>query len=108
MSRERGQASILIAVIFQVLFIFFAMVVNVGLLVHDKINLQNSTDIAAYYAAMKQAEVLNAMAQLNYQIHQAWKLFVWRLWVLGDAGRNEDYTGSSSGPVTSDSAPNWA
>src|ERR1700679_2559585 len=88
MNGQRGQASILIAIIFQVLFIFFAMVVNVGLLVHDKINLQNSTDIAAYYGAMKQAEVLNAMAQTNYQIRQAYKLLNWRLWVLADAGRN--------------------
>ncbi len=38
---------ILVAIIFQVLFIFFAMVINVGLLIHDKINLQNSADIAA-------------------------------------------------------------
>ena len=47
MKGQHGQASILIAIIFQVLFIFFAMVINVGLLVHDKINLQNSVDIAA-------------------------------------------------------------
>src|SRR6185369_8635568 len=82
-----SQATILIGIIFQVVFIFFAMVINVGLLVHDKINLQNSVDIAAYYGAMKQAEVLNTMAHVNYQIRQAWKLFSWRLWVLADAGR---------------------
>ncbi len=105
MGGERGQASILIAIIFQVLFVFFAMVINVGLLVHDKINLQNSTDIAAYYAAMKQAEVLNSMAQLNYQIHQSWKLFNWRLWVLADAGRNSDYLHPSSGPGSIGSTP---
>jgi hypothetical protein len=106
MNGQRGQASILIAIIFQVLFIFFAMVVNVGLLVHDKINLQNSTDIAAYYGAMKQAEVLNAMAQTNYQIRQAYKLLVWRLWVLGDAGRNTSFNPSPSG-VPPDQAEDW-
>src|ERR1700679_3741554 len=93
MNGQRGQASILIAIIFQVLFVFFAMVVNVGLLIHDKINLQNSVDIAAYYGALKQAEVLNAMAHINYEIRQSWKLFAWRLWVLGDAGRNTDFLG---------------
>jgi len=82
----RGQVAIFIALLFQVLFLFFAMIVNVGLLIHHKINLQNSVDIAAYYGAMKQAEVLNAIAHVNYQIRQSWKLLVWRHRVLGSAG----------------------
>lgn len=82
----RGQIAIFVALIFQVLFIFFAMVINVGLLVHQKINLQNSVDIAAYYGAMKQAEGLNAVAHINYQIRQNWKLMVWRYLQLGTAG----------------------
>ncbi|MFN9066527.1 MAG: pilus assembly protein TadG-related protein, partial [Bdellovibrionales bacterium] len=43
---KKGQVAIFIALLFQVLFLFFAMVVNVGLLVHHKINLQNSVDLA--------------------------------------------------------------
>ncbi len=83
---ERGQIAIFIALIFQVLFVFFAMIVNIGLIVHDKINLQNSVDLAAYYAAQRQAEVLNAIAHQNYQIRQAWKLLAFRIRVLGDLG----------------------
>lgn len=86
LNNERGYIAIFIALVFQVLFIFFAMVVNVGLLVHDKINLQNSVDLAAYYAASKQAEQLNAIAHTNYQIRQSWKLLAWRVRVLGDMG----------------------
>lgn len=86
---ERGQMAIFIALIFQVLFVFFAMIVNVGLIVHDKINLQNSVDLAAYYAAQRQAEMLNVIAHENYQIRQAWKLLAWRLRVLGDLGYKE-------------------
>lgn len=82
----RGQVAIFIALMFQVLFLFFAMIVNVGLLVHHKINLQNSVDLAAYYGASKQAEVLNAISHVNYQIRQSWKLLVWRQKVLGTAG----------------------
>lgn len=85
----QGQVSIFIALIFQVLFLFFAMIVNVGLLVNHKINLQNSVDLAAYYGAMKQAESLNAIAHLNYQIRQDWKLLAWRYRVLGGAGHDE-------------------
>jgi hypothetical protein len=84
--QERGQAAIFVALIFQVLFVFFAMVINVGLLVHQKINLQNSVDLAAYYGAMKQAEELNAIAHMNYQIRQAWKLLMFRYQQIGSGG----------------------
>ena len=85
---ELGQMSIFLALVFQVLFVFFAMVINIGLLVHDKINLQNSVDLGAYYAAQKQAEILNEIAHLNYQIRQDYKLLAWRYWVLGTIGRD--------------------
>ncbi len=78
--------AIFIALFFQVLFVFFAMAINMGLVVHDKINLQNSVDIAAYYGAMKQGEVLNQIAHINYQMRQNYKLFVWRYRVLGTLG----------------------
>lgn len=78
--------AIFVALIFQVLFVLFAMAINIGLVVHDKINLQNAVDIAAYYAAQRQAEILNAIADQNYQIRQAWKLLSWRYRVLGSMG----------------------
>ena len=79
-----GQLAIFIALIFQLVFILFAMSLNVALVVHDKINLQNSVDLAAYYGAMKQAQTLNAIAHINYQIRQSWKLLAWRTRVLGN------------------------
>jgi hypothetical protein len=85
-SNSKGQVAIFIALIFQVLFLFFAMIINVGLLVHHKINLQNSVDLAAYYGAMKQAEMLNGIGHVNYQIRQSWKLLSWRYRQLGTAG----------------------
>ena len=81
-----GQLSIFAVLMFQMLFILFAMSLNVALVVHDKINLQNSVDLAAYYGAMKQAEMMNTIAHINYQIRQSWKLFVWRYRVLGNMG----------------------
>lgn len=87
-SNNRGQMSVFLALVFQVLFVFFAMVINIGLMVHDKINLQNSVDLGAYYAAQKQAEILNEIAHLNYQIRQEYKLLAWRYWVLGTLGRD--------------------
>ncbi len=86
---RRGQVAIFVALIFQVLFLFFAMVINVGLLVHHKINLQNAVDLAAYYGATKQAENMNAIAHANYQIRQGWKLLTWRYRAIGSAGEAE-------------------
>lgn len=80
--------SVFVALIFQVLFVFFAMVINIGLLVHDKINLQNAVDLGAYYAAQRQAELLNEIAHINYQIRQDFKLLTWRYRVLGMMGRH--------------------
>ena len=88
--KYRGQISILMALIFPVLFVFFAMTINIGLLVHDKINLQNSVDLAVYYGATKQAEILNAIAHINYQLRQNWKLLAFRLRGFGDLGSGED------------------
>ena len=87
--RTRGQLSIFAAIIFQALFILFAMSLNIALVVHDKINLQNSLDLAAYYGAMKQAEILNTIAHINFQIRQSWKLMTWRTKVLGTLGSTE-------------------
>ncbi|MCB0357887.1 MAG: hypothetical protein KDD40_12810, partial [Bdellovibrionales bacterium] len=83
---SQGQLAIFVVLVFQVLFVLFAMAINVALIVHDKINLQNAVDLAAYYAAAKQAEMLNAMAHQNYQIRQSYKLLAWRYRVLGTTG----------------------
>lgn len=88
------------------------MVINVGLLIHHKVNLQNSADLAAYYGAMKQAEVLNAMAHVNYQIRQSWKLFVWRYRILGTYGHKLSSGANSLHPANltfyTTSSPNMA
>jgi len=83
--------AVFIALIFQVLFVFFAMVVNIGLIVHDKINLQNSVDLGAYYAAQRQAEMLNEIAHINYAMRQDYKLLAWRMRVLGMLGRENQH-----------------
>ena len=91
-----GQLSIFAILIFQVLFVLFAMALNIALVVHDKINLQNSVDLAAYYGAMKQAEMMNTVAHVNYQIRQSWKLLTWRYRVLGSMAQTVFNPGSRS------------
>lgn len=122
LQNQRGQSAILIALLFNVMFVFFAMAINVALIVHDKINLQNATDLAAYYAASKQAEILNVIAHENYMIRQSWKLAAWRYRVLGTMGMidngsvNPAHTGSTTDTLYQGAAapslcityqPNW-
>lgn len=85
---QKGQISVFLALAFLALFTMFAMTINVGMVVHDKINLQNSVDFASIYVAQRQAEMLNAIAHFNYQIRQAHKLLAYRYVVLGTAGIN--------------------
>lgn len=122
LNNEKGQSAILVAMMFNVFFVFFAMAINVALVVHDKINLQNSVDLAAYYAASKQAEILNVIAHENYMIRQSWKLLAWRYRVLGTIGMidsssvHPSHTGNVSDSVYQPSVrpsmcmtyqPNW-
>ncbi len=79
----KGQVTVFLLLMFQVLFVFFAMIINIGLIVHAKINVQSAADLAAYYGAMKQAELLNVIGHVNYQIRQSWKLFNFRYRVMG-------------------------
>jgi Putative Flp pilus-assembly TadE/G-like len=88
-NHQSGQMAIFVALIFQVLFLFFAMAINIGLVVHDKINLQNAVDLSAYYAAQRQAEMLNVIAHTNYQVRQSFKLLNWRYYVLGLMGYDQ-------------------
>lgn len=93
-----GQISIFIALVFQIMFVFFAMLINISLIIHDKINLQNAVDLAAYYAAEKQAEQLNEIAHINYQIRQDYKLLAFRIHVLGSMGSNSAAFNQSAPP----------
>jgi Putative Flp pilus-assembly TadE/G-like len=96
----QGQVAIFVALIFQVVFILFALMINVGLLVHHKINLQQSADLAAYYGAMKQAEMLNVVSHVNFQIRQAYKLLTWRYRILGTFGmQNQPGGGDIQYPI---------
>lgn len=80
---KAGQIAIFVILIFQVLFILFSMAINVALVAHDKINLQSSLDMATLYGAQKQAEVLNAISHINFQMRQNYKLLSWRYRILG-------------------------
>ncbi len=83
----KGQITIFMALSFFVVFTLFSMTVSLSMFIHDKINIQNATDLASYYVASKQAELLGAIAHNNYAIRQSFKLLSYRYRVYGNASR---------------------
>jgi Flp pilus assembly protein TadG len=81
---EKGQASVLIGMMMLTFIMFFAFVVNVGMLVNAKINLQNAADLAAYAGAATQARQLNQISYLNYEMRRQYKKFLFRYYVMGN------------------------
>jgi hypothetical protein len=81
---SRGQATILIATLAGTFLLFLGFVVNTGLLVHAKINLQNAADLAAYSGAAVQARQLTHISYLNYEMRRQFKKFLFRYYVIGN------------------------
>jgi len=65
---RRGQMAVVMALVMFTLVIFMAFATNMGILVNDRIRLQNSTDLAAYSGAYTQAAALNELAYINDKI----------------------------------------
>lgn len=81
---QKGQAFILLALMVLVFLSFFTFVVNTGLLINARINLQNAADVAAFAGAATQARQLNLISFLNYEMRRQVKKFLFRYYVVGN------------------------
>lgn len=81
---EKGQAVFVIGLLSFTFLLFFAFVINIGMLVNAKINLQNAADVAAYAGAAVQARQMNHIGFLNYEMRRQYKKFLFRYHVLGN------------------------
>ncbi len=96
---EKGQISIMIGLMMMTFILFFAFVINVGMLVNAKINLQNAADLAAYAGAATQARQLTHISYLNYEMRRQWKKFLFRIYVIGNMSQDSFPHGGGSGPM---------
>ncbi len=83
-SSEQGQISIFFASSLIVLISIIAFVINIGLFVKAKINLQNATDAAAFSGAAVQARMLNRIGYLNWEMRNVYKEWMFKYYVLGN------------------------
>lgn len=84
--KEKGQISIFLGISMMVIIGFLGFVINVGLFVKAKINLQNAVDAAAYSGAAVQARQLTNIAYLNFELRNTFKEWMFKYYVLGQKG----------------------
>ncbi len=70
---QKGQISIFIAFFLPAMFLLFAIMIDIGQLVNDRIMMQNAADAGAISGAVVQAIGLNEIADLNYEIDLEYK-----------------------------------
>lgn len=83
---QSGQLTIFLAIGLTLFLTMMAFIINVGLFVRAKINLQNATDAAAWSGAAVQARQLSQIAYLNYEIRNVYKEWMFKYYVLGNLG----------------------
>ena len=94
---QSGQLTIFLAIGLAIFLTMMAFIINVGLFVRAKINLQNATDAAAWSGAAVQARQLSQIAYLNYEIRNVYKEWMFKYYVLGNLGHTLRMSGAGIG-----------
>src|ERR1700741_2233855 len=89
----------MIGMIIMTFVLFFAFVINTGMLVNARINIQNAADLAAYAGAAVQARQLTHISYLNYEMRRQWKKFLFRVYVIGNMAHPSFVNMPLAGPV---------
>lgn len=84
---SEGQIAVLLALIFPLFVLLLAFFVNMGLLIHQKIRLQNAVDAGVYSSVASISRDLNRITDLNRQIQMMYD---------GDPSKNVDCKFESS------------
>lgn len=83
---NRGQLSIFMGITLIIVMGMLAFIINIGLFVKAKINLQNATDAAAFAGAATQARQLTNIAYANWELRNTYKEWMFKYYVLGQLG----------------------
>lgn len=81
---QKGQMSIFLATSMLALITFIAFIINIGMFVKSKINLQNAVDAAAWSGAAVQARQLTNIAYMNWEMRNTYKEWMFKYYVLGN------------------------
>lgn len=67
-----------------VLITFMAFIINIGMFVKAKINLQNAVDAAAWSGAAVQSRQLTNIAYMNWELRNVYKEWMFKYYILGN------------------------
>ncbi len=84
---NRGQLSIFMGITLILVMSMLAFIINIGMFVKAKINLQNSVDAAAFSGAAVQARQLTNIAYANWELRNTYKEWMFKYYVLGQLGQ---------------------
>ena len=108
---QKGQITIFFSTTIIVMITLMAFIINIGVFVKAKINLQNATDAAAYAGASVQARQLTNIGYMNWEMRNVFKEWMFKYYVLGGlslegvknpTGGSMDFTMSSTDTGGSD------
>jgi hypothetical protein len=97
---QRGQISIFFSASIVVLISIIAFVINVGLFVKAKINLQNATDAAAFSGAAVQARQMTKLGYLNWEMRNIFKEWMYKYYVVGNLNIDDVRNPSGNGNMS--------
>jgi hypothetical protein len=80
---QSGQITIFFSTVVVIMITLMAFIINIGIFVKAKINLQNATDAAAYAGASVQARQLTNIGYLNWEMRNTYKEWMFKYYVLG-------------------------
>lgn len=103
--KQRGQASIFMALFITTMILLFAFTTNIGMLVHAKINLQNAADAAAYAGAAVQARQLTSVSYLSWEMRRALKEFLFFYTIRSQYAAMPCFPASASGQPNNAGCP---
>lgn len=83
---NRGQLSIFMGITLILVMGMLAFIINIGLFVKAKINLQNAVDAAAFSGAATQARQLTNIGYVNWEMRNTYKEWMFKYYVLGQIG----------------------
>ncbi|MBC7715217.1 MAG: Tad domain-containing protein [Rhizobacter sp.] len=98
---NRGQLSIFMGITLILVMGMLAFIINVGLFVKAKINLQNAVDAAAFSGAATQARQLTNIAYVNWEMRNTYKEWMFKYYVLGQLGLVKGNNNLSDGALNS-------
>jgi Putative Flp pilus-assembly TadE/G-like len=102
---QKGQISIFFSASLVVLISIVAFVINVGLFVKAKINLQNATDAAAFAGAAVQARQLTKIGHLNWEMRNIFKEWMYKYYVVGNLNLTNVQSPAASGTMSFNMEP---